>query len=112
MEINRNFWLTRINEGWKKHNVLLLSVVRRVGKTLLCKSILVIKKRGSDIITLECKWKSGNFDAANLLIFRKKYSFGENYVICTDVEKSFTKNIKGLKVCFIGIKDKMFSEIL
>lgn len=35
----RQYWLDRIEEGWKHRSVLWLSGVRRVGKTTLCQSL-------------------------------------------------------------------------
>lgn len=35
----RRFWTTRIEEAWEERNVLWLSGVRRVGKTVLCQSL-------------------------------------------------------------------------
>ena len=72
----------------------------------------VIKKSDTELITLECKWKARNFDPANLIIFRKKYPTGKNYVICSDADKTFTRNIKGLNICFTCINSAAFSKIL
>ncbi len=37
--VKRQFWLKKINKAWKRHSLIWLSGVRRVGKTFLCKSI-------------------------------------------------------------------------
>ena len=37
--VKRHFWLNKIAEGLQKRSVLWLSGVRRVGKTVLCKSL-------------------------------------------------------------------------
>ena len=37
--VKRHFWLKKITEGLQKRSVLWLSGVRRVGKTVLCKSL-------------------------------------------------------------------------
>ena len=72
----------------------------------------IIKKRNNEIIAIECKWKSGKFDPANLLIFRKKYPNGKNYVICSDADKAFSANVKGIKVEYTNMNNKVFSKIL
>ncbi len=37
--VQRHFWQNRIEQAWKRHSVVWLSGVRRVGKTTLCRSI-------------------------------------------------------------------------
>ncbi len=37
--VKRQFWLNRIDSAWKRRSILWLSGVRRVGKTVLCRSI-------------------------------------------------------------------------
>src|SRR5213595_2425790 len=37
--VNRPFWSTRIEEGWRRRSVLWLRGVRRVGKTTLAQSL-------------------------------------------------------------------------
>ena len=35
----RKWWIDKISQAWKKHSIIWLSGVRRVGKTFLCKSL-------------------------------------------------------------------------
>ena len=37
--VERHYWISRIEEAWKKRSVVWLSGVRRAGKTYLCKSL-------------------------------------------------------------------------
>lgn len=37
--VNRQFWLKRIEDAWKRRSVVWLSGVRRVGKTCLCQTL-------------------------------------------------------------------------
>src|SRR3989442_13238364 len=37
--VTREFWMSRIEKAWKERSVVWLSGVRRVGKTVLCKSL-------------------------------------------------------------------------
>ena len=37
--VNRQFWLKRIEDAWKRRLVVWLSGVRRVGKTCLCQTL-------------------------------------------------------------------------
>lgn len=71
----------------------------------------VIPRRNGEVTTVECKWKSGNFEPSNLAIFRKKYPHGKNYVISSDIDRPFSSGIKNLQVHYTGINDASFSEI-
>jgi uncharacterized protein len=37
--VKRTYWLKRIEDAWRKRNVVWLSGVRRVGKTMLCQAL-------------------------------------------------------------------------
>lgn len=37
--VKRHFWLRKIEDAWKRRNVVWISGVRRVGKTFLCRSV-------------------------------------------------------------------------
>ena len=60
---------------------------------------ILAQKRGKPI-AVECKWSGDQFDDTNLQAFRRQYPEGENFVIAQDVDRSFTKNIRGLSVRF------------
>lgn len=37
--VKRHYWLDRVEDAWKTRNLVWLSGVRRVGKTMLCRSL-------------------------------------------------------------------------
>jgi len=62
--------------------------------------------KGKAPITIECKWQSHKFDPRNLIIFRRKYSQGKNFVIAPDIKRSFQKKYSPeITVDFINIED-------
>jgi predicted AAA+ superfamily ATPase len=52
---------------------------------------------------IECKWSADEFDAKGLSAFRRLYADGDNYVVAADVDRSFSRVIKGNKVQFVGL---------
>ncbi len=52
---------------------------------------------------LEAKWKADAFDPGNLLIFRKAYPDGRNFLVAQDVDRPYTRNFGPLKVRYIGL---------
>jgi len=64
----------------------------------------IVRKRPAEPIAIECKWSAGDFDPANLKIFRKQYPMGENFVVAHDVERPYDREYQNVKVKFIGIK--------
>ncbi|HPA26068.1 MAG TPA: DUF4143 domain-containing protein [Acidobacteriota bacterium] len=65
----------------------------------------VIARAGRPPIAIECKWSADNADLKNLKHFRKHYPEGENYIVCSDVKRSFTRIYDGLTVNFVGLPD-------
>lgn len=45
--------------------------------------------RGGHPVTIECKYTDGNFSPGNLKIFRKKYPSGKNYVVASNLSRSY-----------------------
>lgn len=56
-------------------------------------------------IAIECKWHTDQFDPSNLIIFRKQYPKGENYVVGHNIQKKFQKKYGSLIVNLVNIKD-------
>jgi predicted AAA+ superfamily ATPase len=54
--------------------------------------------------TLEAKWKASAFDPGNLLIFRKSYPEGRNFLVAQDVDQPYTRQYGAAKVRFIGLR--------
>ncbi len=59
--------------------------------------------RGRKPLAVECKWSSGDFDAGNLAIFRRRYPEGDNVVAAHDVDRDFTRTCRGLAVRFLSL---------
>ena len=64
----------------------------------------VIRKRGGAPDAIECKWSAGEFDPKNLLAFRRQYSHGKNWVVSADVDQSYTRQVKGVEVRYVGLR--------
>jgi predicted AAA+ superfamily ATPase len=60
---------------------------------------------------IEVKWKVDDFDPKNLFAFRRRYPRGDNFVICGDVERGFSRRHNGVTVKFIGLKEFVEAEI-
>ena len=56
-------------------------------------------------LSIECKWKADEFDASNLLVFRRHYPDGRNIVVASDVERPFVQTFKTVKVMFVSLAD-------
>ncbi|OGJ89658.1 MAG: hypothetical protein A2268_07085 [Candidatus Raymondbacteria bacterium RifOxyA12_full_50_37] len=65
----------------------------------------IILDQTQNPITVECKWDANGFDSRNLQVFRKKYSQGENWVVCRHTLQEYTQLINGLPVRFMGMEE-------
>jgi hypothetical protein len=65
----------------------------------------VLARRGASPVAIECKWKAATFDAAALLSFRRRYPQGPSYVVAQDVDRAYSRNIKGLDVEFVSLTE-------
>jgi uncharacterized protein len=65
----------------------------------------VIARGSQPPIAIECKWAERQFDLKNLKAFRKAYPKGDNYLVCHDVERPFTKKVKEIQVSVVSLKD-------
>ena len=71
----------------------------------------ILSQRGGPPIVIECKWKSGNYNLRNIELFRKHYPQGENYIVSSNEDKKFTKEVNGIKIHFVGIEN-LIADIL
>lgn len=62
-------------------------------------------RKNEDPVSIECKWKAEEFDASNLLVFRRHYPDGRNIVVASDVERPFLRTFKTAKVMFVSLSD-------
>ena len=60
--------------------------------------------RGRHPLTVECKWSSGDWEAGNLIIFRRHYPKGDNVVVAHDVDRDFTRSYGDIIVRFLSIR--------
>jgi hypothetical protein len=63
----------------------------------------VIAKRGGPPTAIECKWSAGDFDPVNLLAFRKQHPEGSNYVVASDIDRSFSRTYNGFEVRSVSL---------
>lgn len=62
----------------------------------------VTVRRGKPI-AIECKWRADGFDPRNLHAFRKAYPRGENFVVTSDTERSYTRRDGDVQYRFTGL---------
>lgn len=64
----------------------------------------VIRGRGSVPDAIECKWSAGEFDPRSLLAFRRQYSEGRNWVVSTDTDRAYTRQVNGIEVRYVSLQ--------
>ena len=64
-----------------------------------------ILRAGGKVIAIECKWKADNFNAANLKSFRARYKHGQNYVVASDVDSSFTRKYDDISIKYVSLNE-------
>ncbi len=69
----------------------------------------ILQKNPQDITAIECKWSAGQFDPANLKVFRRLYPQGSNLIVAQDVDEPFSRDYQGLKVDYIGLNSLISS---
>lgn len=63
----------------------------------------VLAKCQSEPVTIECKWSAADFDAANIKAFRRQYPKGSNFVVASDVKRTFSKHYDSVHVKFVSL---------
>ena len=64
----------------------------------------VLTPRRGKPLAIECKRSASDFDAANLLAFRRQYPQGENVVVAPDVERTFQRSYREIIVRFESLR--------
>jgi predicted AAA+ superfamily ATPase len=64
----------------------------------------VVRMRANTPDAIECKWSAGDFDARDLLAFRRQYPAGRNWVVSADVDRPFTRQVNGLEVRHVSLR--------
>jgi len=65
----------------------------------------VIAQPGSETIAIECKRSSDEFDPRGIRAFRARYPGGRNYVVATDVARSYDRHVGEIAVRFVSLAD-------
>jgi hypothetical protein len=65
----------------------------------------VLARRGQPPVVVECKWKADAFDPAALLSFRRRYPQGANYVVAQNVDRPYSRNLKGIELGFVPLSE-------
>jgi hypothetical protein len=69
----------------------------------------VLPGRRNAPVAIECKWSADNFDATNLRAFRHAYPKGDNFVVARDVNRTFRRDIGGIRINFLALNSFMGS---
>jgi predicted AAA+ superfamily ATPase len=54
-------------------------------------------------VAIECKWSASDFDPTNLVMFRRRYPKGVNYVVASDVSRAYRRSFDDTEVRFVGL---------
>jgi predicted AAA+ superfamily ATPase len=65
----------------------------------------ILNIRGKNPIAIECKWKAEHFEINNLRAFRNPYSQGQNWIICQDVTRGYSRSYDKRKVEFMSLEE-------
>jgi uncharacterized protein len=63
----------------------------------------VLDIRSQEPMALECKWSSSDVDPKNLKVFRRHYPLGDNFVVASDVQRSYSRKYGDLTVRFTDV---------
>lgn len=65
----------------------------------------IVTKNQAAPMVIECKWTATDFDSTNVKIFRRHYPKGLNFVVASDVERSYFRSYDDVMVKFIKLED-------
>jgi predicted AAA+ superfamily ATPase len=65
----------------------------------------IVTKNQAAPMVIECKWTATDFDSTNVKIFRRHYPKGLNFVVASDVERSYSRSYDDVMVKFIKLED-------
>jgi predicted AAA+ superfamily ATPase len=65
----------------------------------------IITKKQVAPTVIECKWTTADFDPTNLKIFRRHYPKGLNFVVVSDVKRSYSRSYDDVMVKFVNLED-------
>jgi predicted AAA+ superfamily ATPase len=65
---------------------------------------LVLERRGSPLVAVECKWRSTTVrEPRGMAAFRRRYPDGPDYVVCSDVEGEQTRRLGERTIKLVGL---------
>ena len=64
----------------------------------------VLPGRSRTPVAIECKYSADAFDPGALLAFRRQYPEGKNFVVAADVQRSFQRTYRDVKVRFVSLR--------
>jgi len=59
----------------------------------------------SEPVVIECKWKAAEFDGSNIISFRRHNPKGDNFVVSSDIIKSFSRSYDNVQVRFVSLRE-------
>ena len=65
----------------------------------------IVTKNQAAPMVIECKWTATDFDSTNVKIFRRHYPKGLNFVVASDIERSYSRSYDDVMVKFIKLED-------
>ena len=63
----------------------------------------IIAERSAKPTAIECKWSANGFKPSSLKAFRRQYPQGDNFVVSSDVDRSFVRTYDRIKVRYVGL---------
>jgi hypothetical protein len=63
----------------------------------------VLARRGSAPAAIECKWNPDAVEPSGLRAFRRQYPKGENWIVCPDLKRSFTRGFGDTSATFVSL---------
>jgi hypothetical protein len=71
----------------------------------------VVVRRGQPPVAIECKWRAdGREDLAGLRAFRRAYPKGSSFVVASDVERAFERELlPDVRVRYVGLEELVTS---
>lgn len=64
----------------------------------------VLARGRNEPTVIECKWSEAEFDSANLMVFRRLYPKGLNFVVAYDTRRSYSRNYGDITVRFANLE--------
>ena len=70
----------------------------------------IIAERGAKPTAIECKWSADHFESSGLKAFRRQYPEGDNFVVASDIDRTFIRTYDRIKVRYVSLRG-LFSKL-